>query len=322
MRKNSANVHRVAVLALDGVMPFELGIAGRVFGAAFDAAGQPLYEVVTCSLDGKSVTTSLDFAIVVEHGPEALAGADTVVLPPSAEPLPEGALPDGLVAALTGLKPGARLLSICTASFTLAAVGLLDGRAATTHWAFTEQFAARFPAVTLDPGVLFVDDGDVLTAAGASAGIDLCLHVVRRDHGSEIANQVARRCVVQPYRDGGQRQFVDRPLPDLIAATTTPTRAWALEQLSLRLTLDQMALHAHMSTRTFTRRFREETGVSPSRWLLQQRLELARRLLETSRLSVERIAAEAGFGTATSLRQHFRRTIGVSPSVYRQAFQA
>jgi transcriptional regulator GlxA family with amidase domain len=317
-------MHRVVVLALDSVMPFELGIAGRVFGTASDDAGRPLYEVMTCSLSGRPVLSSLDFSIVVDHGPDALETADTVVIPPqgldrACTPPPEP--PDGLFAALGRIRTGTRIVSLCTAAFHLAAAGLLDDRPATTHWAFTADFAERFPHVALEPDVLFVDDGEVLTAAGAAAGIDLCLHLVRRDHGSETANQVARRCVVPPYRDGGQRQFVDRPTPAPLAATTEPTRAWALERLSQRLMLDELAAQSRMSVRNFTRRFREETGVSPNRWLARQRLDLARRLLEASDLPIEQIAAQTGFGSGTNFRQQFQRALGVAPSAYRRTFR-
>lgn len=317
-------MHRVAVLALDHVMPFELGIAGRIFGTACDEAGQPLYEVVTCSPSGLPVRTSLDFSITVDHGPEVLETADTVIVPPQAfDPLcallPE--TPDGVLAALGRIRTGTRIVSLCTAAFHLAAAGILDGRPATTHWAYAADFARRFPLVTLDPDVLFVDDGDVLTSAGAAAGIDLCLHLLRRDHGSETANHVARRCVVPPYRDGGQRQFIDRPTPAPVAATTEPTRAWALERLSQRLTLSELAAQSRMSVRNFTRRFREEVGVAPSDWLARQRLDLARRLLEASDLTVDRIAIEAGFGSGTNFRQQFKRALGVAPSAYRRTFR-
>ncbi|HEU4656521.1 MAG TPA: helix-turn-helix domain-containing protein [Capillimicrobium sp.] len=325
MRKDPA-IHRVVVLALDGVMPFELGIPGRVFGSALSPGGEPLYEVVTCSLDGGPVRTSLDFAIVADHGPEAIATAGTVVLPPQAPAGDDGCglppdPPAGLAEALATMRPDARLVSLCTAAFQLAAVGRLDGRPATTHWATSAAFRRRFPAVALDPDVLYVDDGDVLSAAGAAAGVDLCLHLVRRDHGSEVANQVARRCVVPPFRDGGQRQFVERPTPDALAATTGPARAWALEHLDRPLTLEQLAARAHISVRTFSRRFREEVGLSPHAWLTQQRVERARQLLETTDIPIEGVAALAGFGTATSLRQHFSRAVGVAPSAYRRSFR-
>jgi len=213
------------------------------------------------------------------------------------------------------------VMSICTGAFVLAAAGLLDDRPATTHWAHVERFRTRYPRVKLDPDVLFVDDGDILTSAGVAAGIDLCLHVIRRDHGSEVANRAARRCVVPPWRDGGQSQFIERPVPAAGDATTGPTRAWALDRLDQPLDLDTLAGHARMSLRTFTRRFREETGMSPGRWLVRQRVELARRLLEGTDLPIERVAAQAGFGTAASLRQHLHAAVGVAPAAYRRTFR-
>ncbi|QNE79090.1 helix-turn-helix domain-containing protein [Streptomyces finlayi] len=316
-------MHRVVVLALEGVYPFELSIPVRIFGTAEDADGQPLYEVVTCGLDGGPVRSSADFTVGVEHGAEAIATADTLVIPPFAcgPDAERDWLPAPLAEALRQLRPGARIVSICTASYVLAAAGLLDGRPATTHWNEAERFQRMFPLVRVDPGVLFVDDGDVLTAAGVAAGVDLCMHLVRRDHGSEVANRVARLCVVPPWRDGGQAQFIERPVPELSASTTSATRAWALGELHRPLQLAELAGHARMSVRTFSRRFRDEVGVTPGQWLTQQRVERARRLLETTGLPVDRIAEEAGFGTAASLRQHLVAGIGVPPSVYRQTFR-
>jgi transcriptional regulator GlxA family with amidase domain len=229
--------------------------------------------------------------------------------------------PPEVHAALRAVVHKARVMSICTSAFVLAAAGLLDGRPATTHWAYADEFRRRYPQVKLDPDVLFVDDGDVLTSAGVAAGIDLCLHVVRRDHGSEVANRAARRCVVPPWRDGGQSQFIERPLPPPGDSTTATTRAWALDRLDKPLTLEQLARHARMSVRTFTRKFREETGLSPGRWLMLQRVERARRLLETTDLSIDRVAEESGLGTGTSLRQHLRATVGVAPGAYRRTFR-
>ncbi|MER5422931.1 GlxA family transcriptional regulator [Streptosporangium roseum] len=318
-------MHRIVVLALDGVIPFELGIPARVFGVAKGRDGEPLYEVITCTVDGRPVRTDSDFSIAVEHGAEALATADTVVIPAThalGQISAEGRLPEPLDRAIARIRPGTRLVSICTAAYVLAAAGLLDGRPATTHWSSTEHFQKRFPQVNVNPNVLFVDDGDVLTSAGVAAGVDLCLHIVRRDHGSEAANHVARRCVVPPWRDGGQAQFIERPIPERPTATTSATRAWALERLHLPLPLTELADHARMSRRTFTRRFREEMGVSPGQWLTLQRLELARRLLEASDLPVDGVAERAGFGTATSLRQHMQATVGVSPMAYRRTFRS
>ncbi|WP_131737253.1 GlxA family transcriptional regulator [Actinomadura roseirufa] len=315
-------MHRVVVLALDGVYPFELSIPGRILSTAVSDTGEPLYEVVTCGIDGSPVRTNADFAVAVEHGLEAIPAADTLVVPPfDYGPDDREWFPAPLAAAFATIRPGTRIVSICTASYVLAAAGLLDGRRATTHWTEAERFQRMFPLVNVDPDVLFVDDGDVLTSAGVAAGIDLCMHLVRSDHGSEVANRVARRCVVPPWREGGQAQFIERPVPKPSAATTSATRAWALEHLERPLTLAELAGHARMSVRTFSRRFRDEVGMTPVQWLTQQRVELARRLLESTDLPVDRIADEAGFGTAASLRQHLVATIGVPPSAYRQTFR-
>lgn len=316
-------MHVVAVLALNGVMPFELAIPHRIFGSALDDDGRPFYKVLTCSLDGRPVRTDADFAVTVDHGAEAIRKADTVIVPPFGsldDPLEPEAV-ERVAAALRGMKEHSRLVSLCGAAYLLAAIGRLDGRPATTHWALTTHFRREFPRVALDPDVLFVDNGDVLTAAGAAAGVDLCLHLVRRDHGAEAANRVARHCVVPPHRDGGQRQYIKRAIPTDVAASTDGARTWALERLGQRHTLSALARRANMSVRTFTRRFRDETGTSPNRWLLEQRVDFARRLLETTDLSVELIATETGFGTGAGMRQHFQRIVGVSPSAYRRTFR-
>ncbi|MEV6620036.1 helix-turn-helix domain-containing protein [Amycolatopsis sp. NPDC051106] len=310
--------HKVVVLALDGVYPFELGIPHRVLGSA---GGR--YEVVTAGVDGQPVRTDADLTVTPGHGPEVLPEADTLVIPPYALSPASAAAPDPrAVAALSRVRPGTRLVSICTGAFLLAAAGLLDGRRATTHWALADCFRDLFPRVELDAGVLFVDDGDVLTSAGAASGIDVCLHLVRQDHGSEVANQVARQCVTAPYRDGGQAQYIEQHVPPASATGTGPTRDWALQRLETPLSLKELATHAAMSTRTFARRFREETGMSPGRWLTQHRLRRARHLLESSDLPVDRVAHEVGFATATSLRRHLAAEAGVAPSTYRRTFRA
>ena len=318
--------HRVVVLVLDGVLPFELGIPHRIFGRPRDPLRRNLYEVVTCSIRPPGpVETDADFAIHVAHGPEALATADTVIVPASYELGPvfeEGVLTDELAAALAHIRPGTRLASICTGVYVLAAAGHLDGRPATTHWSDAEHFQRTFPKVRVDADVLFIDDGDVLTSAGVAAGIDLCLHMVRRDHGAAVANEVARRTVVPPHRDGGQAQYIQRPLPEPQLATTTTARAWALGRLHEPLQLRDMAEQESMSVRTFTRRFREEVGVSPGQWLTQQRVERARHLLESTGLSVDQVARDAGFGTAQSMRQHLQAVLGVTPTAYRRTFRA
>ncbi|MFD9301278.1 GlxA family transcriptional regulator [Streptomyces sp. NPDC060048] len=316
--------HRIAVLALEGVPPFELGIPSRVFGNAVDEAGKPLYEVTVCTADGAPVMSDAGFTVGVSHGPEALAAADTVVVPPThaMDELMRGApLPPAIAAALAGIRPGTRIVSICTGSTVLAAAGLLDGRAATTHWVHAPEFHRAFPQVNLDEEVLFVDDGDVLTSAGVASGVDLCLYLIRGDHGTAVANRAARLCVVPPWRDGGQAQYIDRPVPEPTLATTTATRAWALERLAEPIALAELAAHARMSLRTFTRRFRDEVGMTPVQWLTGQRLEVARHLLESSDLSVDLVAHRSGFGSGNSLRQHMRTALGVSPIAYRRTFQ-
>ncbi|MER7764471.1 helix-turn-helix domain-containing protein [Streptomyces sp. NPDC097619] len=315
--------HRVAVLALPGVPPFELGIPSRVLGSAIDEAGRPLYEVTVCTADGAPVLSDAGFSVQPAAGPEALAAADTVVLPPT-HAMPElgegGPLPPEVAAAIAGIRPGTRLVSICSGSYVLAAAGLLDGRPATTHWNLAPEFRRAYPRVKVDEEVLFVDDGDVLTSAGVAAGVDLCLHLVRRDHGAAVANRAARMCVVPPWRDGGQAQFIDRPVPEPALAGTSATRAWALEHLAEPLTLTRLAEHARMSLRSFTRRFRDEVGMTPVQWLTAQRLELAKQLLETTDLPVDVVAHRAGLGSGNSLRSHMRAAFGISPAAYRRAF--
>ncbi|WP_328875704.1 helix-turn-helix domain-containing protein [Streptomyces sp. NBC_00287] len=307
---------RVVVLALDGVYPFELGIPARILGAA-----NGRYEVLTCSVDGRPVRTNADFTIGVAHGPEILATADTVVIAAIDASCITEELPDEVSAALALIRPEARIVSICTAAFVLAAAGLLDGRKATTHWHLVDHFRRMYPHIDLDPDVLFVDDGRILASAGAASGIDVCLHLVRKDHGSRIANFVARACVVPPFRDGGQAQYIEQPVPDEAATSTAATRAWALERLGEPLTLADLAAHARMSGRTFARRFNDEVGLSPGRWIVQQRVARARHLLEASDLPVDHIAGEVGFATGASLRQHLHAAIGVSPQAYRRTFQ-
>jgi transcriptional regulator GlxA family with amidase domain len=315
-------VHEVAVLALDTTVAFELGLPHAFLGGAVDAEGRPLYRVRVATIDGGPVRTSAGYAVLPDHDLGLLETADTVVVPGVyGGPQRDGTLPPTLTDALIRAAGHARIVSICTGAFVLAAAGLLDGRPATTHWMHAAAFSGLFPQVHLDPDVLFVDDGDVLTSAGNAAGIDLLLHVLRRDHGSEVANSVARRRVASPWRDGGQSQFIERPLPDPDGTGTADTRAWAVARLGEPLTLAELAGHARMSVRTFTRRFRQETGLSPQRWLTQQRVALARHLLESTDTPVERVAGEAGFGTTASLRQHLHAAIGVAPLTYRRTFR-
>ncbi|MDK1472576.1 helix-turn-helix domain-containing protein [Streptomyces sp. 549] len=316
--------HRVAVLVRHGVMPMELGLAHQLFRQARGADGRALYEVVTCAVAPGPVRTDADFPIDVGRGPEALDTAVTVLVPATHDPGATdstGLLPADLAAALARIRPGTRVASICTGAFVLAAAGLLDGRRATTHWKSADLFRRLFPAVRLDPDVLYVDEGDVLTSAGEASGIDLCLHLIRRDHGAAVAADVARATVVPPHREGGQAQFVRRPVAAPGVGATGQARAWALRHLDRPLTLGELAARETMSVRTFNRRFREETGLTPMRWLALQRVDRARELLETTDLTVDRVAADAGFGTGTSLRQHFQAALGVSPAAYRRTFR-
>lgn len=308
------------MLALPDVVAFELGLPHKLIGTAVDDEERLLYRVRVATLDGGPVRTSAGYQVLPEHDASILRTADTVIIPGiySGSAKDRGVLEPELAAVLHGLS--ARMVSICTGAFVLAAAGLLDGRPATTHWMHADAFQALFPQVKLDPDVLYVDDGDVLTSAGNAAGIDLLLHIVRRDHGAGVANRVARRSVVAPWREGGQSQFME-PMPDPDGPGTARTRAWALERLHEPLGLADLAAHSAMSVRTFTRRFREETGMSPTRWLTTQRVAAARRLLETTELPVERIAAECGFGTTASLRQHLHAAIGVAPLAYRRTYR-
>lgn len=309
--------HRIAVLALETSIAFDFGTSTHIFSALPDD-----YELLVCSPDRRPVRTTGGYTMTFEHGLEVIRDADTVLVP-GTRYLParqEGRLEPAVHEALTTTK-AERIMSICTGAFVLAAAGILDGRPATTHWSATDSFRTLFPQVHLDPDVLFVDDGDVLSSAGVAAGIDLCLHVIRSDLGSEIANQVARYCVVPAWRQGGQSQFIDRPVPSYPDTSTALAREWALEHLQEPLDLAAMAAQVRMSVRTFTRRFRAETGMSPGQWLTQQRVDRARHLLESTDLPVDQVASHAGFGTGAALRQQLAASIGVSPTAYRQTFR-
>jgi transcriptional regulator GlxA family with amidase domain len=314
--------HRVVVLLLEPAIGYDAVIPVQMFGEAVDDAGRPLYDVTMASLDGGPVRTSSGYAIVPQDDASALARADTVIIPGTQLPGPrrEGTLPPDVGDALASVRRGARLVSICTGAFVLAAAGRLDGRPATTHWQHSDDLAGLYPDVLLDPDVLFTDDGDVLTSAGLSAGVDLCLHLIRRDHGADVANHVARYCVVPPWREGGQAQFIERHVPPRPGESTAAARAWALEHLEADV--PALAARAGMSARTFARRFREETGQSPGAWLIQQRVRHAQHLLEATDLGIDAVADRSGMGTAASLRSHLRTHVGVSPAAYRRTFRA
>jgi transcriptional regulator GlxA family with amidase domain len=311
--------HRVAALCLDGLVAFDLTAPAQVFGLAALPDGSPLYELTTCSPGGAPVRTTSGFEVTPAAGLGALRGADTVVVPGYAgilAPPPE----ETLRALRAAHRRGARLLSVCTGAFALAHAGALDGLRATTHWAWAGELARRFPAVAVDPDALFVDEGEVLTSAGLSAGIDLSLHVIRRDFGAAAGERVARHMVAPPHREGGQAQFF-KPEPSAAAGSLEPTRRWAAERLDEPLDVAAMSRHAGVSPRTFARRFREETGTTPLQWLLAQRVLEARRQLEETDLPVETIAWRTGFGSAASLRDHFRRATATTPTAYRRSFQ-
>lgn len=315
--------HRVVVLAIAPVIGYDLTIPPQVLGEAYDPDDHPLYDVAIVTLDGEPVRATRGYAIAPSAGLEALATAQTVVVPGTqvAGPRRDGTLPDDLRAALATVPSDARWVSICTGAFVLAAAGILDGHRATTHWKYADDFRRLYPDAALDEDVLFTDDGRVLTSAGLSAGIDLCLHLVRSDHGTAVANAVARHMVVPPWRDGGQAQFIERHVPDRSGETTGDVRAWAQAHLHHRLDVATLAGQASMSVRTFTRRFHEETGQSPGAWVTQQRVRHAQHLLEATDLPVDDVATRAGLGTAASLRQRLHASVGVSPSAYRRTFR-
>ena len=311
MRMISAMAHRIAVLALEDVVLFDLATPFQLLGRD--------YDLTLCATEPGEIPTTSGFPLVASHGLDALAEAGTVIVPgfaPQQWP-PAPAVLDALRAAHAR---GARLASICTGAFALGAAGLLDGRRATTHWRYAAQLAELCPQAQIDPDVLYVDDGDLLTSAGVAAGIDLCLHLLRRDHGVGAANKAARQTVVAPHRSGGQAQFIQRAVPPTDDGSLEATRAYALTRLDEPLTVSQLAAHACTSERTFNRRFRQETGTTPLKWLHAQRVDHARRLLEASDLPVEAVAQRCGFGSAAILRQHFRRATSTTPTAYRRTF--
>jgi transcriptional regulator GlxA family with amidase domain len=317
-----AKRHTVAAVIGHETSPFELAVACEVFGIdRSDEFGVPWYRFMVVAAEEPPIRTSTGFTIDTKHRLDALRKADTVVVP--ARTGAPGRMAPQLIDALRAAhERGARILSVCTGAFALAEAGLLDGRRATTHWAHAAEMAARYPEVKVDPDVLYVDEGDVMTSAGTAAGIDLMLHVVRQDFGAEIANALARRMVVAPHRDGGQAQFVDEPLRDVDGNDFFgETLAFMGQHLGDQLTIEGLAGRAAMSPRTFARRFRGSTGTTPHQWLTRQRVLLAQRLLETTDDSVDRIAETCGFGSAAALRPHFQRIVLTSPMAYRRCFR-
>lgn len=317
---SSAHRHRVVALVLPGVITFDLACAVQVFRWAPGLPLRPGHYDFRTAAATRSVVTGDDLRLSVDDGLEALAEADTVVVPGSVL-AGERPSPRVLAALVAAHERGARMVSICVGAFAFGYAGLLDGRQVTTHWSFAPMLADLFPQTTVVPDVLYVDEGDLLSSAGLAAGLDLCLHVVRKDHGADEAAQLARWNVVAPHREGGQAQFATAPVaasPDLGLAGT---RAWALERLEDELDLADLAAHACCSERTLTRRFRAETGQSPKQWLLAARLERARALLETTDLPIEQVASRSGLGSGAVLRERMASVLGTSPTAYRRTFR-
>ncbi|WP_425004240.1 helix-turn-helix domain-containing protein [Mycolicibacterium sp. S3B2] len=311
-------IRSVSALVLDGLAVFEFGVICEVFGIDRSADGVPNFDFKVCGPEpGTPLRTSVGASLIPDHGLDDLVGADLVAIPAigSAEYLPEA-----LDAVRRAAASGSTILTVCSGAFVAGAAGLLDGRPCTTHWMHADQLQAMYPTAKVDRNVLFVDDGDLITSAGTAAGIDACLHLVRREMGSEITNTIARRMVVPPQRDGGQRQYIDQPIPVRCSERFAPHLDWILANLDKPHTVTSLARRAHMSGRTFARRFVEETGRTPMQWVTDQRVLFARRLLEETTLDIDRIADQSGFGNATLLRHHFRRVIGVTPSDYRRRF--
>jgi AraC family transcriptional activator FtrA len=325
LRAQTSGTHTcptVAAYLFDGMSAFELGCVTEVFALPRPELDvSPWYEFKTCAETNRPLRALGGFQLTAEYGMDEFTVADTLIV--TAVPDVRGAIPKALVAALQeAYEREARIVSICSGAFALAEAGLLDGRGATTHWRYADVFRQRFPKVRLDPDVLYVDEGRVLTGAGSAAGLDLCLHLIRRDHGSATANAVARRLVLPPHRDGGQAQFIE-------AAIGTPNQddgvarslGWALENLSRPISVADLAAVANVSHRTYLRHFARATGTSPLRWLVNQRLAAARALLETGDASIEQVGAAVGFADPATFRHHFTRTVGTSPSAYRKTFR-
>ncbi|WP_459642822.1 GlxA family transcriptional regulator [Kineococcus sp. NUM-3379] len=319
----------VVVVVDDGVSPFELAVPCEVFGIDRSAQGVPRFDFAVCSVRPGPLRTKAGFTVVADHGLERLATADLVILAPSrddgADPGRCSLGPDttpALAGALrAAVERGATVASLCAASFALARTGLLDGRRATTHWMYTDRLAREFPAVEVVPDVLYVQDGPLATSAGTAAAVDLCLHLLRCAHGTAVANAVARRMVVPPHRDGGQAQYVQVPVRPCTDDSLQQALEWARTHLADDIDVTGWARQALMAPRTFARRFRDETGLSPHRWLLEQRVSLARLLLEEGDENVDEVARRCGFGSAAMMRQHFTRLTGTTPTAYRRTFR-
>ncbi|MBI3478958.1 MAG: helix-turn-helix domain-containing protein [Nitrosomonadales bacterium] len=316
MRENT-----VAIIAFNGISPFHLSVPCAVFGEDRTGACMPKFELLVCSVEQGKLQTSAGFTIETRHGLKDLPKAATIIVPSwhnPAEPPP----PALLQALQKAHRRGAQIVGLCLGSFVLAAAGLLDGRRATTHWFWSDELARRYPLIQVDSNVLYVDDGNIITSAGTAAAIDCCLHMLRQRYGAKVANQVARRMVVSPHRQGGQAQYIQQPVRDVSAIDHfARVLDWTRRNLDKPHSLDTLAEKALMTRRTFTRRFKQAMGITVSSWLLNQRLALAQQLLETTGKSIDAIAEKSGFGTPASLRQHFNRAFKISPSSYRREFR-
>lgn len=321
MKAPSKNANSYAVIAFNGISPFHLSVPGIIFRPAASNSRVPDFKVKVCAADPSPIPTNAGYSIHATHTLAALKDADTVIVPSwrdTAE-MPPNAMLDALRKAH---KRGAKIVSFCLGSFVLAAAGLLDGRSATTHWKWAAELAQRYPRINVEPDVLYVDEGDIVTSAGCAAAIDCCLHLIRTQHGAEVANHIARRMVVSPFRQGGQAQFVEQPVFSSVAPDRLSlVMEWMTQNLNAAHTLDELAERALMSRRTFTRRFRQMTGTTVGQWLLNQRLALAQRMLEMTDKPIELVAETSGFASPAVFRRSFGQAFGIKPSLYRREFR-
>ncbi|WP_172383749.1 GlxA family transcriptional regulator [Streptomyces sp. MNP-20] len=314
-------LRNVAAVALDGVHPFELGVVSEVFGLDRSDEGLPVYDFALVSAEGPTLSTHAGFTISTPYGLDRLEEADLITVPAGDSYVTRDFPPALLDALRRATERGTRVLSVCTGAFVLAAAGLLDGRRCAVHWRHADQLMRRYPRAVVEPDVLYVDEDPVITSAGTAAGIDAALHLVRREDGVEVANAIARRMIVPPHRDGGQAQYIERPLPRGRCDTVGEVLAWMERHLDQELAVDRLAARAHMSPRTFARRFQQETGTTPYRWLLRQRLLRAQELLEATDETVDAVAWRSGFPNAAALRHQFVRVLGTTPNAYRRTFR-
>ncbi len=313
-------LRNVAVAVLDRTAPFELGVLCEAFGTDRTSDGFPGYDFAVCSPGGRPVSSRSSFSITPSHDLDRLDEADLVAVP--AVQREYAVAPPELIAKLRAAHDrGARVISVCSGAFILGQAGLLDGRQCTTHWRYAGELQRMYPSAKVDPNVLYVEDSGIYTSAGTAAGLDLCLHIIRQEHGSEVATMMARRMVVPPHRDGGQAQFIQSPLPPIPDTSLQPLLTWLVEHVDVDHSIEDLARRVHMSPRTFARKFRDETGSTPHRWIVGQRVLFAQELLERSDHGMEVVADRSGFGSAANLRHHFTRVRGLTPQAYRATFR-